>query len=124
MSLGFEKTAVTEVDGDWAVAEQFNLALEQLANRRREHIQVEGQYARSEIASKVATYAEAMRHRTVALADGAAKNWNGGSTLCAALCARAVVETVAHLFYVKNGVSVALKAQELSHIDRFYRTGC
>ena len=123
MSLGFEKPAVTEVDGDWAAAEQFNLALEQLANRRREHIQVEGQYARSEIASKVATYAEAMLHRTVALADGAAKNWNGGSTLCAALCARAVVETVAQLFYVKNGVSVALKAQELSHIDRIVEQG-
>ena len=37
MSLGFEKTAVTEVDGDWTAAEQFNLALEQLANRRRAH---------------------------------------------------------------------------------------
>jgi hypothetical protein len=51
MSLGFEKTAVTEVDGDWAAAEQFNLALEQLANRRREHIQVENQYAHSKSAS-------------------------------------------------------------------------
>jgi len=119
MSLGFEKTAVTEVDGDWAAAEQFNLALEQLANRRCEHIQVEGK----KIASKVATYAEAMLHRTVALADGAAQNWNGGNTLCAALCARAVVETVAQLFYVKNGVSVALKAQELSHIDRIVEQG-
>ena len=58
-----------------------------------------------------------MLHRTVALADGAAQNWNGGSTLCAALCARAVVETVAQLFYVKNGVAVALKLKELSQID-------
>ena len=41
----------------------------------------------------------------------------------AALCARAVVETVAQLFYVKNGVSVALKARELSHIDRIVEQG-
>ena len=110
MSLGFEKTAVTDVHGDWAVAEQFNFALEELANGRREHVQ-KGQYARSKIAWKVANYAEAIRYRTVALADGAAQNWNGGNILCAALCARAVVETVAQLFYVKNGVAVALKAR-------------
>ena len=64
-----------------------------------------------------------MRYRTVALADGAAQNWNGGNTLCAALCARAVVETVAQLFYVKNGVAVALKLEELSQIDRIVEQG-
>jgi hypothetical protein len=122
VSLGFEKTAVTDVHGDWAVAEQFNFALEQLANGRREHVQ-KGQYARSKIAWKVANYAEAIRYRTVALADGAAQNWNGGNILCAALCARAVVETVAQLFYVKNGVAVALKLEELSQIDRIVEQG-
>ena len=122
MSLGFEKTAVTDADGDWAVAEQFNFALEQLANGRREHVQ-KGEYSRSKIAWKVANYAEAMRYRTVALADGAAQNWNGGNILCAALCARAVVETVAQLFYVKNGVAVALKLEELSQIDRIVEQG-
>ena len=122
VSLGFEKTAVMEVDGDWAAAEQFNLALEQLANGRREHVQ-KSQYARSKIAWKVATYAEAIRYRTVALADGAAQNWNGGNILCAALCARATVETVAQLFYVKNGVAVALKVEELNKIDRIVEQG-
>jgi hypothetical protein len=123
VSLGFEKTAVTDVDGDWAVAEKFNVALEQLANGRREHVHVEGQYERSRIAWKVANYAEAIRYRTVALADGAAQNWNGGNILCAALCVRAVVETVAQLFYVKSGVAVALKLEELSDIDRIVEHG-
>jgi hypothetical protein len=123
VSLGFEKAAVTNVDGDWSVAEQFNVALKQLANGRREQLQVEDQYARSKIASKVANYAEAIRYRTVALADGAAQNWNGGNALCAALCARAVVETVAQLAYVKNGVAVALKLEELSDIDRIVEQG-
>ena len=123
MSLGFEKTAVTDVHGDWAVSEQFNFALEQLANGRREHIHVEGQYACSKIAWKVANYAEVIRYRTVALADGAAQNWNGGNILCAALCARAVVETVAQLLYVKNRVAVALKLEELSDIDRIVEQG-
>ena len=72
---------------------------------------------------KLRTYAEAIRYRTVALADGAAQNWNGGNILCAALCARAVVETVAQLFYVKNGVAVALKLEELSQIDRIVEQG-
>jgi hypothetical protein len=123
VSVGFEKTAVTTVHGDWAVAEQFNFALEQLANGRREHIQVEGQYARSKIALKVANYAEVIRYRTVALADGAAQNWNGGNILCAALCARAVVETVAQLLYVKNGAAAALQLEELSDIDRIVEQG-
>ena len=39
---------------------------------------------------KAANYAEAIRYRTVALADGAAQNWNGGNILCAALCAERV----------------------------------
>jgi len=120
VSLGFEKTEITEIDGDWAVAEQFNLVLQHLANGRREHIHGD---ARSKIAWKVANYAEAMRYRIVALADGAAQNWNGGNILCAALCARAVVETVAQLFYVKNGVAVALKLEELSDIDRIVEQG-
>jgi hypothetical protein len=123
VSVRFEKTAVTAVHGDWAVAEQFNFALEQLANGRREHLQVEGQYARSKIAWKVANYAEVIRYRTVALADGAAQNWNGGNILCAALCARAVVETVAQLLYVKNGAASALKLEELSDIDRIVVQG-
>ena len=122
VSLGFEKTAVTDVHGDWAVAEQFNFALEELANERREHVH-KGQYARSKIAWKAANYAEAIRYRTVALADGAAQNWNSGNILCAALCARAVVETVAQLFYVKNGVALALKLEELSQIDRIVEQG-
>jgi hypothetical protein len=122
VSRGFEKTAVTDIHGDWSVAEQFNFALEQLANGRREHVQKD-EYARSKIAWKVANYAGAMRYRTVALADGAAQNWNGGNILCAALCARAVVETVAQLFYVRNGVEVALKLEELSQIDRIVEQG-
>ncbi|OSI96230.1 hypothetical protein, partial [Bradyrhizobium canariense] len=74
-----------------------NREIVELAERRRKTIAVAGHLARSKIAWKIETFAEAVLYRLVALAEGTALSWNAAIPLPAFLCTRAVVETIALL---------------------------
>lgn len=88
-----------------------------LAKRRRSTISVAGHLARSKIAWKIETFAEAVLYRIVALAEGTALSWNEAMPLPAFLCTRALVETVALLVDFEGRVSKLLNAEDLKGLD-------
>lgn len=88
-----------------------------LAAQRRSKIEVAGHLARSKIAWKIETFAEAVLYRIVALAEGTALSWNEAMPLPAFLCTRALVETVALLVDFQMRVSTLLDASDLKGLD-------
>ncbi|MGY4370563.1 hypothetical protein ACVW1A_006628 [Bradyrhizobium sp. LB1.3] len=88
-----------------------------LAGQRRSTIVVVGSLARSKIAWKIETFAEAVLYRIVALAEGTAHSWNAAMPLPAFLSIRALVETVALLVDFQIRVSQLLEARDLKGLD-------
>ncbi|HAH65616.1 MAG TPA: hypothetical protein DCL72_09120, partial [Rhizobiales bacterium] len=105
---------------DESVAERIGMVndvLERLTARRVERIVIDGPLAKSKIAWKVATYAEALLYRVVALANGCAVNWNRNDALVSVLAARALVETVAVLMDLDRRLEDLLDKEDLAGIN-------
>ncbi|WP_024341217.1 hypothetical protein [Bradyrhizobium japonicum] len=94
-----------------------NHEIVELAGRRRQTISVSGHLARSKIAWKIETFAEAVLYRLVALAEGTALSWNAAIPLPAFLCTRAIVETVALLVDFEARTAKLLEAEDLKGLD-------
>ncbi len=93
---GFDRRAVTAVSGDWEAAARLNAVLAGLQALRQPLVAREGAL-RTRTAWKVAVFRQAALYRLVALAAGAAANWNARNVLGAALAARALLEAAAVL---------------------------
>ena len=87
---------------DKQTIESLNQCLDRLNGLRAVEINVAGDFARSKIAWKLATWQHALQHRVVALMDGIAVTWNNRCTLSVMLSARAFMETVAVLFDMED----------------------
>ena len=94
-----------------------NKEIVELAGRRRQTISVSGHLARSKIAWKIETFAEAVLYRLVALAEGTALSWNAAIPLPAFLSTRAIVETIALLVDFEARVGKLLEAEDLQGLD-------
>lgn len=94
-----------------------NDEIARLATRRRSTVAVTGYLARSKIAWKMETFAEAVLYRIVALAEGTALSWNAAMPLPAFLCTRALVETVALLVDFERRASALLDAEDIRGLD-------
>lgn len=105
------------VDDDAKSLAAINKEIVGLAERRRQTVTVSGRLARSKIAWKIETFAEAVLYRLVALAEGAALSWNAAIPLPAFLCTRAVVETIALLVDFEGRVAKLLHAEDLNGLN-------
>jgi hypothetical protein len=94
--IGFDRRAVTAVDGDWEEAARLNAVLAGLQARREAVLAREGAL-RARVAWKVAVFRQAALYRLVALAATAAADWNARNVLGAALAARGLLEATALL---------------------------
>jgi hypothetical protein len=83
---------------------EINETLDRLAIWRVVQINRAGHFDRSKLAWKVGVYQQVLLHRIVSLADGAAVAWNSRTTLSAFLCTRALVETIALLYHLRQAV--------------------
>ena len=102
---------------DGKTMRNFNSALDQLAQRRVERIEITGPYSRSRLAWKVATYQQPMLYRIVGLGSGIALNWNARNLICSYLSARALIETVAVLLEFESQLQELLEKDDLASID-------
>jgi hypothetical protein len=102
---------------------KLNAALQRLDGLRAVEITVNGLFARSKVAWKIAIYQHALMHRIVALMDGAALGWNNRNTLAAMLAARALMETVAVFAELENRVAHFLAAGDLASLDALAHSG-
>jgi hypothetical protein len=113
--VGFEITPdMTEHDAEGIG--MINEALNRLIARRVAHIILGGSLKESELAWTLAMYKEAQLYRVVALATGCASNWNRQDALCAALAARALLETIAVLMDLDLRLSRLLAHSDLNGI--------
>lgn len=110
-------------ESDKARIAELNLATESLDGLRAVEITVNGLFARSKIAWKLATYQHALLHRAVSLIDGTVLCWNNRSTLAAMLSARALMETVAVFAELENRMKVFLAEENLAGLDRLAQNG-
>lgn len=97
---------------------EINAAIERLTNRKRSKIEVVGPLAKSKLAWKVAILAEAILHRMVMLARGAADACNSGNILTGFLTARAIAETHVFADGFANRLVALIQAENLSEIDK------
>ena len=95
-SGGFDSRAVAAVGGDWEEAARLNAGLAGLAALRQNRVARDG-VLRGRVAWKVGVFRQAALHRVVALAAGAASNWNARNVLGAAAQALGVLEAAALL---------------------------
>src|SRR5580692_2701605 len=102
---------------------ELNLATERLDGLRAIEITVNGLFARSKIAWKLATYQHALLHRSISLIDGTALCWNNLSALAAMLSARALMETVAVFAELESRVTLLLAEENLSGLDALAQNG-
>jgi hypothetical protein len=116
--LGLSRLAIDAIGAERSDAEQFNAVLARLFQRRKPNIAIDGERAKSKLAWKAATYAEAVLYRVVALADGAAQNWNDGNVLCAILAGRALIETIALFLDVEGRLESEVAAESLAAIEK------
>ncbi|TAI60321.1 hypothetical protein [Bradyrhizobium sp. Leo170] len=97
---------------------ELNFGLEQLAKRRLAVIDIiEEPYRRSKIAWKVAMLSNAVTHRFISLAEGAALSWNDSIFLSAVLNGRAMVETAAFFWEFSKAFEKHAAASEFAAVD-------
>jgi len=108
---------------DKAQIAELNECLRRLSQRRAVELTRSGAFARSKIAWKLAYYEHALLHRIVALADGVAATWNCRCTLSALLSARALMETFAVLWELREGIRQSLASEDLKALDMIARAG-
>jgi hypothetical protein len=97
--------------------QQINKTINRLAARRKTTIVVEGPFARSKLAWKVATYQQAILYRVVALGAGTRDAWNARNILVAFLTTRALVETIAVFDEFERWILTHVAAEDLRAID-------
>lgn len=114
---GFAREAVDAVDGDWAEIEAVNDLLARLDARRQARVAREGDLLRSQVAWKVAAFAQAALHRVVALAAGSTQLWNLRNAAGAVECSRAVVEGASALLDVAAALGRLGEAGDVAGID-------
>lgn len=102
---------------DVQLLQQINSTLVRLRDGRRAAIEVSGRYLVSKLAWKVATFAEGIRYRIVALAESLALNWNGKNALGCYLSARALIETSAVLLDFEHDLNAAVNRTDTAAID-------
>lgn len=113
---GFDRRGVEAVGGDWEETARLNAALAGLAALRQPRVVREGAL-RSRVSWKVAVFRQAALHRVVALATGAAANWNARNVLGASLQARGVLEAAALLADFGRHLQRLTSAGDLAGID-------
>ena len=114
--VGFDRRAVESVGGNWEETARLNAVLAGLAALRQSQVVREGGL-RSRVAWKVAVFRQAALHRLVALAAGAAANWNARNVLGAALAARALLEAAALLADFDRRLEALCRDGDLAGID-------
>jgi hypothetical protein len=95
-----------------------NEVLSRLSARRRVQIRVEGEFAQSKLAWKLAILQEAFLHRAVMLAQGVALTWNAGNLVTSILSARALLETVVLVEDFHGKIDAFLKVEDLGGINQ------
>lgn len=95
-----------------------NAAIERLANRKRSKIEVVGPLAKSKLAWKVAIFQEAILHRMVMLARGAADACNSGNILTGFLASRALMETHVFADEFRDKLVALIQAEDLDEINK------
>lgn len=113
---GFDRRAVTAVGGEWEAVAPLNATLAGLQAQRQAVVAREGGL-RTKITWKLAVFRQAALYRVVALAAGAAANWNAGNVLGAALAARALLEATALLQDFEQRLQRLAGAGDLAGID-------
>jgi hypothetical protein len=121
MSMGdsFDLSFVEHDDHRGNDFRKIDAAIERLVNRRKAKIEVEGAFAQSKIAWKIATYQQAVLYRVVALATGTRLVWNARNVLACFLLVRALVETIAVFDEFERELSVILEREDLGAMDGF-----
>jgi hypothetical protein len=97
-----------------------NDSLHRLAARRRSQVRVEGLFAKSKLAWKLAVLEESFLHRVVALAHGVALTWNAGNLVTSILAARALMETVVLVEDFHGKIDALLKVEDLGGSISFW----
>ena len=115
---GFDRRAVTAVGGDWEAAARLNAVLAGLQALRQPLVAREGAL-RSRTAWKLAVFRQAALYRLVALAAGAAADWNARNVLGAALSARGLLEAAALLQDAVQRLQRLAGEGDLAGIDAF-----
>lgn len=116
-ATGFSREAVDAAGGDWEEASKVNSLLARLEDRRRRHVGREGDLLRSQVAWKLAAFAQAALQRTLALAGTSTRLWNQRSVEGAVLCSRSVVESAAVLADVAQSLGRLGEAGDLAGLD-------
>jgi hypothetical protein len=115
---GFSQAAIEAVGGDWHKIRYFNDLLIRLLDRRKTEITMSGPLLDSKIAWKLAVLQQVLLYRVVMLAEGCADMWNAQNLLSAILSARALIETVAVIDYVRDEITRLLASNDLDAIDK------
>jgi hypothetical protein len=110
-------------EADKKLVGDLNASLDRLSGLRAVEINVSGEFLRSKIAWKLASYQHALLHRLVALMDGAAVAWNNRCTLSAMLSARALMETFAVMTEFERQVTHLLNEESLGGLDALAQNG-
>lgn len=113
---GFAREAIANVN-DWQNVERFNGILQQLLARRTREVEPVGALLKSKTAWKCAVLQQSLLYRSTALANGTADAWNAGNVVCAVLCARALVETIAISVYLKDELQRLIAARDADALD-------
>jgi hypothetical protein len=110
-------------EADRARVDELNASVERLSGLRSVEINVDGKFARSKIAWKLAIYQHVLLHRLIALMDGVAVAWNSRCTLSAMLSARALMETFAVMAELERRVTCLLEEESLGALDMLAQKG-
>jgi hypothetical protein len=120
--LGFTQAAIEAVGGDWRQIRDYNDSLIRLRDRRKTEITASGPLrlllaSKPKIAWKIAVLQQVLLYRVTMLATGCADMWNAQNLLSAILSARALIETVAVIDYVRDEITRLLASNDLDAID-------
>jgi hypothetical protein len=120
MPCGFEKSAVDLTNESWADVERYNLCLERLLNRRQSEIIVCGPLVESKTAWKCAVLQQSLLYRVTMLASGCSNEWNGGNIVCSMLAGRALLETIALSYFIRDEAERFADAADIDGLEKLF----
>jgi hypothetical protein len=114
---GFDFSGIDYPQDRRADFERISEAIDRLAARRKTTIVVDGPFARSKLAWKIATYQQAILYRVVALGAGTRDAWNARNVLVMFLTTRALVETIAVFDDFERSLLAHVASEDLGAMD-------
>jgi hypothetical protein len=114
--MRFDRALIDEAGGDWSLAHQSNLALDDLSAILVDEID-HADYLDSKSAWKFACLHQALSYRLVDLGEATIFLWANKRWLMSVIAARSVLETIALVHHVVSEVEKAVEAKDLVKLD-------